>query len=1326
MKFKDIRVWIFIFGLVSLVAVYLYQQSKTNREQLEYQSVKAIHLAKQSFLENYYSYNIQLEEFLARNFFRIIDSDPKSPASEMVAIVDKEKKFNISKIRAIPYSEKASAQMLQSSIDVIKKDTLNYFTIQNYLFDFSKRLGNSQVLDNGKSLINQVQETIAWEFVETEVGESLTGLFQIDHFVPIDELMKNNFQTHFFDELYVLDESGEVLWPGDSKGIQLLTPDETTPEISEKGVTLTNKGQSKVKLLISTKPYEGFVSPFMLGDKSFYLLGVKDSKQFQQVAYRIDFSVLSAFLLGLLLIFISIPVISIFTMSEGDILTKGRIFGVGISLIVLTLVVGFALAFMQNQRAIPNFDGVVEEIEEKFSSQIKEFDAKLKLITGDIDPSQLDAVLSPLPPGINELILFSYEGKISSLIFPVSDGLKKIDFKSNPFISIASRDYVKEIKDTQRNSYISAHYSKSDGNLEGVISQRMTEKEGKAITFRLADAENKLGAQHRYFVFKPNGQVLLKSDKVNTPVTNLQNVIGENKWAELQKLVLNNDNPGQEQVWEIPIFVNGLEYHGRLKRLPLENFSTSVWLIFLVDEHLKDTLFVLTTFESLAVLLPYFLILAILSLLNLLANPLNTYLSSRNFSFSWYSPSLAKRNQFLLSNYMLVIQIILYLSVYWFIPLNIFSVFLWAVVFSCQAGLCNFILIHPQEVGKYGSREFNFMAPAFLMWLVAVSALLYLSFVSLNSEYFFTSLVIVIFLLAMQGGCFYAMLQNKLPKLNPNFPKKIKEMSLLTSIHFRLTKLWNFITQIQVEKRIFSLNFLLWLSIIGFIPGYIIHRQVFFQEIYLWDAESTENLQTERNKSFHGLYLDLMLNHEKLRRLNFSRIANNAEEQVYNFISPKMEDMIASFNLDRNWQKENKYKVQKTILDVISGKLGEKPLFLICLVLLVLLSFNLLLRLSKRIYLTDYLFSYNSKKLPESCLNQTYNFIISIDNHKALEWIDFHFNTSEEKRLVINCSLSSKELPSLEEGKDAVVIENFHNLVELEDFISNIQELRETYFFSGRSIFITSGISLQDMLTSVESPKHRLLVTELMQPFLFYIVPLNFNHRPTPIPFIGSTTEGLPAEKVDRLKSLIKSRLFNDTKIFQLNQEIGYGANSEALASLLTDEIANDDWESALAADRYEKIILSIQRFNKAYFMTVWQKLNLKEKKMVYYFASEGFINYTNRETMAALSQKGVLTLNYQKDYVTLFSKSFRNYVLLNTSSEELDAFKRDERRKGNTKLIQAASISFVFICIAILSFYDPNILDTTSAYISAAIGLAGTVYSFFYKGFRNIWKNEE
>ena len=1326
MKFKDIRVWMFIFGMVSLVAVYLYQQSKTNREQLEFQSVKAIHLAKESLLENYFSYNVQLEEYLVRNFFRLLDDDPNSPAAQMVAIVDKGEKFNISKIRAVPTTEKASAFMIQPSIAIIQKDTLTYFTIEKHLFDFSKGITQLQVLDNNKRLANRVKNAIAWEFVGTDAGDSPTGLFQIDHIVPIDELMKYNFQTHFFDELYVLNDSGEVLWPGESKGIQLLTEEEATPEVSEEGVTLTNKGQSKVKLLINTVPYEGFFSPFMLGDKSFFLLGVKNSERFQQVAYRIDFSVLSVFLLGLVFIFISIPLISIFTMSEGDILTKGRMFGLGISLIVLTLVAGFSLAFIQNQRATPSYDNVIAEIEDEFSSQIESFDAKLKQYEGETDANQIGTVLLPLPAGINELIQFSYNGEISDLIFPYSNGLHCINFHTNPFISIAGRDYVKEISKDQEHSFISAHYSKSSGKLEGVISQRMTENEGRALTFGLTDGKGDLGKQHRFFVFKPDGQVLLKSDKVNTPVTNLQNVIGENKWAELQKIVLNNDLPDQVQVWEIPIYVNGFEYLARLKRLPLENFSTSIWLIFLVDEHLQDTLFILTTFEALAVLIPYFLILGILGFLIMLANPLNTYLKAKKFSFAWFSPSLAKRNQFLLSNYMLAIQIVLYLIVYWFIPLNIFTAFLWAVVFTCQGGLSNFILIHPQVVGKYGSREFNFLAPAFFMWMVVVAALLYLSLVSLNDEFFLGTLGIVLILLAMLGGCFYGMHQNKLPKLNPNFPKKIKEMSFLKSLHFRLTRLWNFVTQIQVEKRIFSLNFLMWLTLIGLMPGYIIHRQVFFQESYLWDPAVSHDLQMEVQRKPQALYLDLIINHEKLRRLNFSKISTSEEEKVYAFISPKVEEMIASFNLKKSWNMEKKDQVPNSFLDVIVGKLGEKPLFLICVALLLLLFFNLLLRLSKRIYLTDYLFSYQGKKLPVSCLDRKYNFIISIDNMKALEWIDFHFMVSDEKRLVISCSGGSLELPELMEGIDVIVIENIHNLAVSDEFLTIMYRFREAYFFTGKAIFITSGTSLKDILTTIGSAKDRLLLAEMMQPFLFYIVPLNFNNKTISIPFIGKSIQSLPPEEVAVLNCMIKSRLFNDTKTFQLNGEIGYGANSEALACLLTEEIATDDWESEMVAERYEKIILSIQRFNKAYLITIWQKLNLNEKKMVYYFASEGFINYTNRETMTTLLQKGVLTLNYQQDYITLFSKSFRNYILLNTSLEELDAFRRDERSKGNTKLIQAASISFVFICIAILSFYDPNILDTTSAYISAAIGLAGTVYSFFYKGFRNFLKNEE
>jgi hypothetical protein len=248
-----------------------------------------------------------------------------------------------------------------------------------------------------------------------------------------------------------------------------------------------------------------------------------------------------------------------------------------------------------------------------------------------------------------------------------------------------------------------------------------------------------------------------------------------------------------------------------------------------------------------------------------------------------------------------------------------------------------------------------------------------------------------------------------------------------------------------------------------------------------------------------------------------------------------------------------------------------------------------------------------------------------------------------------------------------------------------------------------------------------------MRSFLFHVVPLNFNLPSISIPLIGQSAGNLPSKEEDlKIKQLIQSKLFNDTKIYLLSQEIGFGGNSEALGCLLTDEIALDDWDNGMTDARYEKSILSIQRYNKAYFTAIWQMLNLREKKMVYYFASEGFINYTNREVMTALLQKGVLMLNFQRDYLTLFSKSFRNYVLLFTSSEEQEAFRRDEKRKGNTKLIQAAAISFVFICIAIISFYDPTILDRTSAYISAAIGLAGTLYSFLHKGLRGLWRSEE
>ena len=106
--------------------------------------------------------------------------------------------------------------------------------------------------------------------------------------------------------------------------------------------------------------------------------------------------------------------------------------------------------------------------------------------------------------------------------------------------------------------------------------------------------------------------------------------------------------------------------------------------------------------------------------------------------------------------------------------------------------------------------------------------------------------------------------------------------------------------------------------------------------------------------------------------------------------------------------------------------------------------------------------------------------------------------------------------------------------------------------------------------------------------------------------------------------------------------------------------------------------------------MNIWTELSLKERKMVYNYATEGFINFFNKETMTTLIQKGVVKMNPAMDRLVLFSESFRNFVCVFISEEE----------------------------IALISFYDPNILNETSAYISGFLGLVGTIYSLLAKGF--------
>src|SRR5690606_27232786 len=132
MNFKNLRLWIFLFGAILLIAAYLFQQSKENKKQLQLQSMRSIVLTKQNFLETYANYHNQLDSYLRRYFYSKI-SGANDPANRMVHIFDQEKRFKISKITLATASELKGNHIDQPRISHHQPDS-TLIMEEDYLF----------------------------------------------------------------------------------------------------------------------------------------------------------------------------------------------------------------------------------------------------------------------------------------------------------------------------------------------------------------------------------------------------------------------------------------------------------------------------------------------------------------------------------------------------------------------------------------------------------------------------------------------------------------------------------------------------------------------------------------------------------------------------------------------------------------------------------------------------------------------------------------------------------------------------------------------------------------------------------------------------------------------------------------------------------------------------------------------------------------------------------------------------------------------------------------------------------------------------------------
>ncbi|MEX2513524.1 MAG: hypothetical protein WD398_11505 [Cyclobacteriaceae bacterium] len=1308
MKFKDIRIWIFIFGIMFLIGSYLYQHSQTNQEQLKSQGIKGIYLAKNNFIEAFYNYHVQLEGYLKRNFYKWTLTEKDNAAIQLVNRIDRDPKFEIESIRLNPDEHHKIPPFGRAMVELWQRDSSYFISVKDYQFSLNEKKTDGSLPTENLSILS---DSLFYNWGLKLENDTINARnFRVDHLVPIHLLMENNIQSLFFDDLFVLNKEGKVLYPRTKAGISISIPD------SVHGTS--SLGESSFRLRISEKDYEGFISPATVGNKTLYLMGVKETAQFQRVAFRIDFNLLSSFLTILILVFVAIPIISIFNMSAGDVLTKKRVFGLGLSLIVVMVILGFfSFSLVQNYRSFGPADDHIKALKSVFNKEINSLKTNLDQFDELYHHDSVRKVSFPLiNSNVNEFLQFDEEGRIVTMMIPDEEkDPEPIFFWDFPFLSIANRDYVKELATLNADYFTSAHFSKSTGNLEGVISKKKG-KTGSAVTFRLDKISPTISPFQRYFIFKPEGKVILKSEKVAIPINHLEEGIGQDKWQEIRTLIKNNQNAAADQVWEIPIYVNGHEYQALLSRIPSDFLVSDNWLLYLEDKNLQHTLHSLASLEAITVFFPYLMVLVLLSLFTMMVKKSSIYLAFEGFSFQWYSPSPQKRGRFLWLNYILALDILLYIFVYLCIPLCVFKIYLWACLFAVQAGTCNFLMLYSKSSEHIKENINGFLVLVSFLWLCFAGTMIYFSMMSLEGPYILLTIGVIILLGGLQVLCYLLSKANKLPSLTPTF---ISESIWIKKWHGKLTLFWNRLTQVKVDKRIYALNFLLWLVIIGFLPGYFIHRQIFNQEKFIWDnAYQSKESKDVGGKCPNGLYEDLIHSLEKFRRTNFGRFTHLEDEKVKSFIAPPKKVYEDSFFQESNFEKMKKPAFpEDNSIGFWENAQANAPVWIILLLIMVWL-FNMIMRLSNKIYLIDYHFAYNNEiQIPKSVKKTKKSFLIGIDSEKTRSWVIHQFELDSKELLVIDAKEEEIQLLPLKNYHKAVMLENLHCFETIDKMIETLVKFKGKYEKKELLLLVSSGKPLQEILQGKIPNQKLLVITELFATYLFQFVPLHYQNPRLSLPYMETEWKLMSPTERSAFQRKVESQLFNDRKLQEITDDLSYSPNSQSIASLITLELSKDPLDQPLSQERFEKCILSLQRYNKSYFMNIWSEMSGRERKMVYNYANEGFINFYNKETMTALIQKGILKMNRDLDGLVLFSQSFRNFVCVFVSDEEISRFKQDERKSGNAKMIQAAAISFVFISLALIGYYDPSVLNETSAYISAFLGLAGTAYSLIIKG---------
>lgn len=1003
MKLKSFRIWLFLLPLILFVGIILYLQSTSNQRELENHLIRNITATQKDAVRALDDYYKQIDGFFLRQGYSHFSADKsyQDQAIGLVNIIDR----NPPKYSNLNYNRPIENEGYDGLI--VSDRGLKKLHYQIQLTDKQAEDFRSEAIINGLKIDNSYSDSKGDRpFVDIEI--------------PFSSLFRTKDINKQFDLIYWTDSAGKIIYPKEEAGIKLYEP-----KTIFKDSLGTTSGVYIDSITFSNVDYRSYVAPVLLEDVTLYAVGMFREDRFQKVGLRINFMMLSTLVFILIVLIAVIPLLSILYLSKGDILSQSKVTNVGVSLLGLALLAGFASSFFRNlpDPATPlittsnSISCAFRESLEKTTARLKNFNNSSEL------PNDQE--------NINEALLIDNNARIQKFIFN-ADSIITIDFseaKAPSFVDVSDRVYVSFFnkKPCEESTYLGSHYSRASGKLEMVISKRKNDSSIGALTFEadtsLFDEEN---LDYRFLVIKDDGKIIFKSSKIDTPIENLKDGLNSNKWIQVKSLLENNQEIDSNSELKIPLYLNGYQYTGILKRVDVNGLDRKVWLLFLVNENLTHVFSSLTSLESISLVIIYFLFLILLMVVQRFSTSTVSDKGFKVFIYNWLQPSEENKVKLAYLSVSMVLIGSFFVYIYYEVEINHLTFIFFAGFVAIIISMLNYAVNAISETTEI--KDFSRKLPTdhlpFTIMLVLLILLMVLSD-RIQQDLYWPYL----FLLGM--------------------------VFILIIGWFTIVKETSLFSKLSDNSIILPIYLSIWFIVIGFFPGYMIQSKTQLFETEIW------NPKTEIS---HESFLEIETDEfEEIRRGMMTSVTDLYDPKIEQFVSPNVKRF--------SW--------------ILSS--GIKPKFnfsgafwvLIGIAFAALLFSFFIYKIQQKVF---YRFQWNKKSKALQLKNSLY-FISSLDSSEldsitsnAIE-IDFLFETEITQLVPVK-------------RESTYHFKNFHSLVDYSGIIGKIQAVKSEIIAKKGKLIISSGLSWKEIFAQITDPRMKIAFSETFADFTFEFLPL--------------------------------------------------------------------------------------------------------------------------------------------------------------------------------------------------------------------------------------------